>query len=284
MAAAGQTTPPAQLLAQAAPPSLGQTGMQQYLDLLNSPGTMTGGSAGSPGYMQSGAGGRQAATDAFNNASAGSKEVYSNAVNAVLARADGIGSSYDNAASSIQNQAAARDAAATAAATQRASRASAGAAGLGFGFTPTTADRAGNNQLAQTTKAQTNAASWSGLLGAQKQTALSGNNRMADAFRYSGTQAQDALSKLLQSAIERHPDVYHAGTAGRPGKLVGAATLAQKLAGAKFMVDTQGKNDAAGLAAQKYKSSVTPTQTTTTKSTDKKTGATTSVTTKGKTK
>jgi hypothetical protein len=232
-------------IATPAPPSPQQVAYQQLLELANNPGVTTGG-----GYV-SNAGARAAVQGAYNTAEGNRQQVYSQAINNVLANAPAIQQGYDNASSAIENNAAARQAADSAAADQRSSNAALAAQRMGLTFVPTASGRANATQDAYGTQYKTNADSWAGLLSSQKQTALSGNTRTANAFQYSGTQAQAALASLLSNALSKLKDTYSAG------KTVGATTPATAAAIYEKIY---------GLNTAQAKMPTSPTTTTATKS------------------
>jgi hypothetical protein len=255
------SAPAAKVAAPKAAPaaSAGQLALQQLLGLANNDGVMTGGSAG---YTVSNAPARAAEQAAYNQAEANRQQVYSQAVNDVLARAPEITQSYDNAASSIQGNAAQRATSDAAAADTRSSNAALAAQRLGLNFVPTTQGLANQNQDAQAAKYKTNADAWSGLLAAQKGTTLNGNQRTANAFTYSGMQAQAALAGLLQQSLARLQDVYHGGSSGR---LTGGTSAAQKASIYKTILGFQGSEDSRSLSAKKAAAALKPKTSTTTK-------------------
>lgn len=225
--------------------------------------------------MVSNAPARAAAQAAYNQGSANDANVFGQAVANVNAQAPVIGAGYDTAAQQIEQNATNRATSdATAAQSQNANMA-AEAARLGLNFVPTTGGLAASTAGAIGNQYKTNADAWNGLLQSQKQTALSGNTRTANAFQYSGTQAQAALGQLLQSALSKLQDTYHAG---RAGKVVGATSPGTAASIYESLFGNTYKSQSAQLAANKAALSAKGTNTTSTKSSGGKT--TTTVTAK----
>jgi hypothetical protein len=243
---------------------------QALLTLAQNPGQVVGGSAG---YTISNAPARQAATDAYNQGVANDGAVYGQAVSNVQANAPVISQGYDTAAANIENNATARATADQAAAASQQNNMAAEAARLGLNFVPTTQGLAGQDQTAFANQYKTNADAWNGLLSAQKQTALNGNTRTANAFQYSGTQAQAALGDLLQNALSKLADKYVAGSAG---KLEGATSPSVAAGIYNSLFGDTFKSQASQLASSKAASAARGTNTTTTKSSGGKTTTTVS--------
>lgn len=252
--------------ATAAPPdqSPGALALQQLFGLAQQPGTMSG---GSPGYTVSQAGARASTQQAYNTAEANRQQVYSQAINDVLANAPAISQSYDNAATKLAGDATARNASMARAADTRSSNTALAAQRMGLSFMPTTQGLANANQDAQAAKINQNAQAWQGLLASQKGTALSGNDRTANAFRYSGTQAQSALHNLLLSSLSKMQDKY---VAGKAGKMSGGTSPALAASIYKTILGNQNTQDTLSLnqakAADSARSRARGTTTTTIKS------------------
>lgn len=266
MIAAGQPTPPAQVSAAAQQQqSPGALALGQLFGLANAQGTMQGGSAGTAGYTVSAAPQRAALTSAYNQAEADRSNVYGQAVANVNAREPGITQGYDNSIAAIQAQAAARDASTQGAASARNNDMAQAAARFGLTFMPTTKGLANSNADAQAAKYRTNADSWQGLLSSQKGTAIGNNQRTANAFTYSGTQAQAALQGLLTKAIAGAQDKYVAGKAGSAGKMVGGASIKDQIGIYKTILGNQNAQDNATTNKLKAASSMAPKTATTNK-------------------
>jgi hypothetical protein len=117
-------------------------------------------------------------------------------------------------------------------------------------------NRTANTLAANAGKYQQNADSWQGFNSAKALSAIANNNAIADAFKYKGAQQQNALQTLLQQTLAKQQDIFHAGSAGRAGKVVGALSpmnqfsilkgvmgygqndFKNNLAGSKFQQDT----------------------------------------------
>lgn len=245
---------------------------QALLALAQNPGTLVGGSAGG---MVSNAPARAAEQAAYNQSSANDNAVFDQATANVNAQAPVIGQGYDTAASNILNNATARQASDAGATQSQQNNMAAEAARLGLNFIPTTQGLAGQTANALGSQYKTNADAWNGLLQSQKQTALAGNTRTANAFQYSKTQAQTALSSLLASALSKLPDKY---VAGKAGKVVGATSPAAAASIYEHLFGYSNTGQAQALSSAKAASAARGTNTTSTKTSGGKT--TTTVTAK----
>ena len=264
MTAAGQTMPPAQITAPSQQ-SPGSLALGQLLNLANYQGTMQGGSGGSAGYTISAAPQRAAVNTAYQQAEADRANVYGQAVSNVNAREPGITKGYNDSIAAIQAQAAARDASTQATTTSQNNDMASAAAKYGLNFVPTTKGLAASNGAAQAAKYRTNADSWQGLLSSQKGTAIGNNQRTANAFTYSGTQAQAALQGLLTKALAGMQDKYVPGKAGSAGKMVGGTSTKDQIGIYKTILGNQNAQDNATTNKLKAASSMAPKTTTTNK-------------------
>lgn len=239
---------------------------QALLALAQNPGTVEGGSAG---YTVSNAPARAAATAAYNSGIANDANVYGQAVSNVNAQAPAIGSGYDTAIQQIQQNAANRQASDATTANSQNNNMAAEAARLGLSFVPTTDGTAASTAAALANQYKTNADAWNGLLTSQKQNALDANTRTANAFQYSGTQAQAALATVLQSALSKLADK---SVGAKAGKIVGATT------------PSTAASIYAGLMGDTFKENPTPKTTTVTKTGTTAAGKTTASNTVTKSK
>ena len=260
MTAAGESRPPVQVVAGGQQQSPGALALGQLFGLANAQGTMQGGSAGTAGYTISAAPQRAATNAAYQQAEADRSSVYKQTVDNVNAREPGIAKGYDNSIAAIQSQASARDAAQKNIESSHNNDMVSAASRYGLTFNPTTKGLASSNADAQAAKYRTNADSWQGLLSSQKGTAIGNNQRTANAFTYSGTQAQAALQGLLTKALAGMQDKYVAGKAGSAGKMVGGASIKDQIGIYKTILGNQNAQDNATTNKLKAASSMAPTK------------------------
>jgi hypothetical protein len=215
------------------------------LDLLNNPGGhMSGGSAGTPGWTQSMAGARAASQQNYTLSAADAQKVYGQAAQLVSDRNPSIQSGYDAATAAIQANARARVIADQGAfGVQRQDQQNAiNSLGLGGVGATGSMNRTANTLAANEGKYQQNADSWQGFNSAKSQSAIANNNAIADAIRYKGASQQNALQALLQQTVAKQQDIYHPGTAGKAGKIVGALSPMNQFAILKGVMG-YGQND-----------------------------------------
>lgn len=237
---------------------LSGTAIGNLLGLLNNPGTVVG---ATPGYSVSNAGARAASTAAYNQQVANAQKVYGEAQGLVTARNPGIQQAYDQGTAAIQAQARARAIADTGRMSALAGQAqqAQGSLGLEGVATPATSatNRTAATDAAQEAKVNANADSWAGYNTGAAQRAVASNNAVGDAFAWQGAQQQAALAGLLQQALAKEQDSYHAGSSG---KVVGALTPAQQISLNGKLLDFSSTDFNNDLKASKAKSAAKSTK------------------------
>lgn len=205
---------------------------QAMLDMI---GATTPGSPGTPGYMVSRQGERDAAQGQYNQFDADRAAAYGGAVKAITDRNPMIQALYDDAARRSSEDAAARSSA-LANLTQRNDANLLGtAASLGLKTAPAGNERANQMMASLLSQLNTNAQAWGDFNGAMAPRAIERNNAAGDAINYQGLLQQAALQQQLQAQLAALQDYWVGGSGGSaPGTLL---TPAQQMSALQYLND-----------------------------------------------
>jgi len=202
----------------------------QLLDMYNSPGTYSPGSAGSPGGRISRAGERAAVTGASQNAIRQSNAMYDDVVKHIRDRNPQIQGGFDANTANLRQNAVNRRIASDDANAKRDSEARQAAATMGLTQAPVTENtQADATQQSMVGAAQNNAESWAGYNQGAASRGIERNNAAGDAFRWEQGQQANALQSLLLQALSGLGDISYGGSGGSAGGYSGGLKPSQKI-------------------------------------------------------